>query len=451
MKRVLMRGLMAMLLCVCMMFSACQSTGISCPGCGQSHREDASFCSSCGTPLSQSEAEDGESETDPTLTPPDVNSQGGTSMFENDNYLLNDSVQISDGMTQTSGDGVNMAFDQQYGILFCVYMPGAQGKYGESRGRICLTYFPASQPTNTRTVTVSEGHEEYTPNIISLGRGIVRVTYEKWSWKKGDHNLCYKDYNFLTGTFTEEKVIMLKQEDGTKVPLTQSVQFAYLKKHGYHNQTYREMEQLNLGGNTLFKDENGVWYGAITTYLSEPVLFRSEDNLATLEYFAIYPHPAQYEMDIKYLNGVLYAIYRTDKNEDSIYYTFSRDNGKTWQEAIALKDSIQCRPRMIVYNGHILMSYNYYNADTGNRPEIQQGRTSIRICYGEKLNPNTNRVVVDLYSKYGIVNVCLMNMMNDLYLTYSTSVVALEYQNGNAMVRGKDAVRFVNLGDVLNK
>ena len=32
---------------------------------------------------------------------------------------LSRSVQINDGLTQTSADGVNMAFDTKYGIMFC--------------------------------------------------------------------------------------------------------------------------------------------------------------------------------------------------------------------------------------------------------------------------------------------------------------------------------------------
>ena len=95
--------------------------------------------------------------------------------------ILRKSVQISDGLTQTSADGVNMVFDVKYGIMFCLYMPGYQGSYGESRGRISLTYFPASQPTNTETVEIASGHTEYVPNIIGLGDGKVRLIYEEES------------------------------------------------------------------------------------------------------------------------------------------------------------------------------------------------------------------------------------------------------------------------------
>ena len=104
---------------------------------------------------------------------------------------------------------------------------------------------------------------------------------------------------------------------------------------------------------------------------------------------------------------------------------------------------------MIVYNSHILICYNYYNGDTKNRPSIQQGRTSVRLRYGENNDPNTNTLVADIYSKYGIVNVCLVDIMNDIYFSYSTSVCALEYQNGNPLVRGKDAIRYIKLGDLI--
>ena len=73
--------------------------------------------------------------------------------------LLEHSVQINDGLTQTSADGAALAFDTKFGIMFCAYMPGFQGHYGESRGKVALSCFPASQPTNIRFVTVAEGED----------------------------------------------------------------------------------------------------------------------------------------------------------------------------------------------------------------------------------------------------------------------------------------------------
>ena len=357
--------------------------------------------------------------------------------------ILERSVQISDGLTQTSADGANLAFDKKYGIMFCAYMPGFQGCYGESRGRISLTYFPASQPTNSKTIDVASGNNVYVPNVLSLGEGKVRVFYEENSKADCDHFVCYKDFDYLSGELSEEKHVMLKKDDGSLVPLTGSEQFAFLEKNGFFNHKYVATEQISIGGHTMFKGEDGYHYGAITSCLAEPILYRSEDNLATVEFFAVCPYTAQYEMDYKFLNGMIYAIFRTNKNIDSVGFTYSEDNGKTWSEPEFFEKSIQCRPRIIIHNNDILMSYNYFNANTKNRPVIQQGRTSIKMVYGEN-----RELVCDLYSKCGIVNVCIIDILGDAYLAYSTSELALEYQNGNPAVRGKDAVRYVKLGDL---
>lgn len=362
--------------------------------------------------------------------------------------ILDFSVQINDGLTQTSADGVAMAFDSRYGIMFCIYMPGYHGSYGESRGRICLTYFPASQPTNSRTVEIASGNMEYVPQIVGLGDGKVRAVYEKNSRDEGDHPLVYRDYDYLTDTLTEEKTVMLRREDGSLVPLVQSEAFAYLERNGCFDHMFLKSEQIIAGGCTVFRGADGLHYGAVSSYLSEVILYRSRDALATVEFFAICPEVAQYEFDYKFLNGTIYAVFRTNRTADAISYITSPDNGMSWTEPVPIRESITCRPRMIVSNGHILFAYNYYHADTGNRPEIQQGRTSIRLRMGEYSDPHDSPVVADLYSKYGIVNIALEDVLGDVYLAYSTSELALEYQNGNPRVRGKDAIRYVKLGEL---
>ena len=356
--------------------------------------------------------------------------------------LLEHSVQINDGLTQTSADGAALAFDTKFGIMFCAYMPGFQGHYGESRGKVALSCFPASQPTNIRFVTVAEGEDVYCPNILVLGDGKVRVFYEKNSRADGDHTWCYKDYDFLADGFSEEKTVNCRKDDGSIVPFCLSTQFAYLEQQGYYDHKYVKTEQI--GHCAYFKGEDGYTYGAAVSYYAEPILFRSRDDGATVEFFAVYPKPAQYEFEYKFLDGKIFAIYRTDKDLDAIAFVSSDDGGRTWTEPNYVHGSIQCRPRLIVYNGNILMSYNYLNQDTKHRPAVQQGRTSIRLVYGEE-----KTTVADLYSQYGMVNIAIVDILNDVYLAYSTSELALEYQNKNPLVRGKDAIRYIKLGDLI--
>ncbi|MBR2376524.1 MAG: exo-alpha-sialidase [Clostridia bacterium] len=363
--------------------------------------------------------------------------------------ILNFSQQISNGLKETSADGASLAFDSKYGIMFCAYMPGKQGNYGESRGRISLSYFPASQPTNIKFVEIDESKGVYCPNILGLGDGKVRIIYEKDSVSEGDHQTVYKDFDFLTENLSDEQVVMLKKEDGSIVPLCSTEQFNYLQSKGYSNQKYVHTEQIAFGSHTIFRLEDGYVYGAITSYWAEPILYRSKDNLATLEFFAICPYSAQYELDYKFTNGKIKAVFRTPSERNSIFYTESVDNGKTWSEPYLIKDSVPCRPRVINYNNGVLVVANHYNKETGNRPEIQQARTSVRtylVNDGEV--PNEKTLVKELYSKCGIVNVCVTDVLGDVYFAYSTSELALEYQNGNPKVRGKDAIRYVKLGDL---
>lgn len=365
--------------------------------------------------------------------------------------ILNFSVQINDGLTQTSGDGASMAFDSKYGIMFCAYMPGLQGSYGESRGRIVLTYFPASQPTNTKTIDVIIEKDVYVPNIISLGNGKVRIFYEKNSRAEGDHFIGYKDFDFISEILSDEKIVMLKRDDGQVVPLTGSEQFAYLKSNGFTNQVYKATEQISFASHMIFKEKDTFWYGTITSYLASPILYRSQDDLATVEFFAICPYIAQYEMDYKFLDGKIYGIYRTPTERNSLFFVTSDDYGKTWSEPYLIKDSVSCRPRICIHNGKVLVLANHYNSDTGNRPDIMQGRTSIRLYLLKDDVPNENNMVKELYTKYGMVNVGIVDVLGDIYILYSTSELALEYHNGTPKVRGKDALRYVKLGDLEEK
>lgn len=362
------------------------------------------------------------------------------------NALLDHSVQINDGLTQTSADGASLVFDKTYGIMFCTYMPGFQGHYGESRGKIALSYFPASQPTNIRFVDVAIGNDVYCCTSVGLGDGKVRVIYEKDSRIEGDHRICYKDFNFLTQELSEEQMILLRREDGTLAPLCQSEVFAYLDSKGLHGHRYCRTEQWATTG--IFTDGQGVSYGCYTSLCAEPVLYRSRDDMATVEFFAAYPTPAEYEFVYRFLNGTIYALYRTSPERNSIFYTTSPDMGKSWTAPVLLEDSVSCRPAMLCYNGHILMAYNYYNPDTQNRPAIQQARTTLRFRYGESADPNRNPLVAELYRKGGMVNMGITEVLGDVYLAFSTSELALEYQNGNPKVRGKDAIRYLKLGDL---
>jgi len=357
---------------------------------------------------------------------------------------LDNSVQINNGLKQTCADGAALAFDSKYGIMFCAYMPGYHGDYGESRGKVALSYFPASQPTNIKFLEVAVGNDVYVPNIISLGEGKVRIFYEKDSRKYNDHAICYKDFDFIAETLSEEQRVYIKLGEMDKVPLCQSECFKYLEGRGYFNHKYKATEQIIFGGCTFFLGEDGCYYGSVSSEYSEVILFRSQDCLETIEFFAVYPKPVEYEFDYKFLNHKIYAIYRTDQEPNGTSFVYSEDYGRTWSEPVELEESIRCRPRLIISNQKVIMAYNCYNPDTGNRPWVAMGRTAVRIA---TVTDQKVEILEDLHSKYGIVNIALADILGDVYMAYSTSELALEYQNGTPRVRGKDAIRYIKLGD----
>jgi len=374
---------------------------------------------------------------------------------EKTSQIFSTSVQINDGFHETSADGASLAFDKKYGIMFCAYMPGKQCRYGESRNKVMLSYFPATQPTNIRYITVAEGHDEFCNNILGLGDGKVRIFYEKDSYEDFDHDICYKDFDFVTETLSEEKVMMLKCEDGSIKKLHYSAVISYLEERGYNNHEYLASEQFSIGGGgTFYKDADGYAYGAATSYYQEPVLFRSKDDLATVEFFAVFPYPAQYEFEYKILDGKIYAIYRTDNKENGNSFTTSPDMGKTWTEPIAIDESITGRPRMIHYDGGLLMAYNYSNEKVTNKRVLCTNRTAIKLRLVDNDDPNKCTVAADLVNKWGIVNISITEILGNVYLAYSTSEAPLEvinYGGPDPVVHGKDAMRYVKLGYIGKK
>ena len=378
--------------------------------------------------------------------------------------VLDSSVQISDGLTTTCSDGPQLAFDTQYGIVYSTLLVGLFGNYGESRGRIHLACFPASQPTNVKTIEIAKEANVYGPQVLYIGSGTVRVFYEKNSMSQdsSEHYTVYKEYNYLYDTLSEEREVKIKLEDGSKVPLNTINQFNYLQSKGFTGYERDYHDEANISCSTLKrgKDEKGknCVYGVITSYLAQPILFRSYDNLATLEPFAVMPNLVQYEFDYAIMDSTIYGIYRTNRESDSISLITSPDMGKTWSTPTNVKGSIQCRPRIINYANSILYAYNIYNGETQHRPAVYGGRTNVQLRLGTDFtNNDNNKLVADVHSIYGISNIALIDIVGDVYMAYGTSVSALDYQNGTAMdqnnngnkiVRAKDATRFVKLGDL---
>ena len=126
---------------------------------------------------------------------------------------------------------------------------------------------------------------------------------------------------------------------------------------------------------------------------------------------------------------MIYGIYRTNRESDSISLITSPDMGKTWSTPTNVKGSIQCRPRIINYANSILYAYNIYNGETQHRPAVYGGRTNVQLRLGTDFtNNDNNKLVADVHSIYGISNIAVIDIVGDVYMAYGTSVSALDYQ-----------------------
>ena len=135
-------------------------------------------------------------------------------------------------------------------------------------------------------------------------------------------------------------------------------------------------------------------------------------------------------------------------------FSTSDDMGKTWTEPIAIEESISCRPRMIHYDGGLLMGYNYFNEEAKNKRIVTRDRTAIKLRLVDHDDPNKCTVAADLINKWGLVNLSVVEMLGIVYIAYSTSEIPVEYINYDGpgpVVNGKDSMRYVKLGYIGKK
>ena len=356
--------------------------------------------------------------------------------------ILDKSVQVNDGLTQTNASAVECHFDKKYGIVFCAYLTGF-GNYGEQKGKVGLSYFPATQPTNSRHIIISNEEGVYEPNILGLGDGKVRVFYVK---SYGDKQYYYKDYNYISQILSEEKPVKVNI-DNNLIPLTPGWYKDYLIQKGYTDFETAEYKGHGLIMTSDLKSfDNCVW-GTLTSYDYYPIIFKSQDNMETITPVAIYPIICDFELDLCFHNKIMHSVARC--HDGTIKYSKSPDFGKTWSKPYILENGSSCRPQITVYNNQLLIGYNIKDTNTDYRPPVSD-RTHIKLLLGNNEDPNTYKCILDLHSNYGIVYFRIIDILGDLYMAYSDSQIGLQTINTDEKEEdGKEAVRYVKLGHLI--
>ena len=330
-------------------------------------------------------------------------------------------VQISDGLSLTSASAPQIGFDESASLVG-IASQAAWLQYGESYQQIRLDIFQISQPTNVRHVVVAKqgeslgGEETFSQstevNVLSLGNRVWRTMFQhKGGW-------WYRDYHFDTDTLDDAVEMKFKDGESEPVSVTINTRKSYMSSKGYDESDVN----TNIMTSSYYRD-NGTKrvYGCWTGYNAHAILFYSDDNLATIVPFAIYPNTVQYEASIAYTGNRLHIITR---GKNSIGY--SDDNGQNWEITPITGDNN--RPRLYNYNGKIIWLYGV------------SGRSRIIARYGDDFN--TAETLFDLTSYWGCVYPSLLVWGGDMYMAYSDRSLHLDDD------WAKDAIKYMYVGKI---
>lgn len=354
-------------------------------------------------------------------------------------------VQINDGLTQTAACSSATAYDKENGIVFVSYMTGQEKHYGESNGKICLSVFCPSQPENVRHRIIDNGAGA-SRGVISnatylVGDKKVRMIFTTYL---GDFATYYRDYDFYTDTVSERVEVLLRTDKGD-VRLDNASYREYLSKQGLE---VEDTEEPIVNKVTKY---NGELYTSISIDATGyAILCKIEDNI--LVPFAVCPEPMTYEFRYIINDNGIFGVFRVppdDPGTGHFGYTESFDGGKTWNSRI-YEDGIQSRPDIIEYYGKPLLVYNYKShKSVENFPNMHNSRNAIKMLYD-------GEVILDIFSKYGIIEHELVNIRGDLYMVFSNCPQALSIENGKFWVergisveQGKEAIQWMKIGYLL--
>lgn len=351
-------------------------------------------------------------------------------------------TQISDGLNQTAACASAAVYDRENGLMFVSYMTGLKKAYGESTGKLCLSVFSPSQPTNIRHRVIDTGVGQSRGLLCTahyqIGDGRTRMIF---STTRGEKATFYRDYDFDSDSVSERTRVFLRTEHGD-VDLVNETYREYVTEHGYG---------VDCGAepiiNKVFRFD-GAYYTAVTLDgPSYPVLCKIEGNV--LVPYAICPEMTTYEARFLVNADGIFGVFRVppdDHGTGHCGYTVSADGGKTWETSV-IEDGIQSRPDIMEYYGKPLIIYNYKSdKSVENFPPMHNSRNAVKFVYEGK-------VIKDLFSKYGFVEHETVSICGDLYMVFSNCPQALSSENhaawsenGYSVEQGKEAVQWMKIG-----
>lgn len=344
-------------------------------------------------------------------------------------------IQINDGLRSTCASAAQIAYDKETAHIGVV-THGGWLVYGEGYARVDLDIFQLSNPTNVKHITIAKSGESVGPvgtattlsevNVIYAGNRTWRVFFivaNKW---------CYRDYHFDTDTL-DDAVIVQWNYGGLQDVIYYNSTFVnnYLTAAGYTGFA----SYMTILTSSLYRNSSGRIYGAASGENGMyPILYYSDDNMATIVPFAVYPAACYYEASCCYLGSRLFCVGR-GQSPDPNTWGYSDDDGGTW--TITSRGGDSNRPRI----------YNY--ADT--HIVVFQGtanRKSFEILKGTSISNLSS--IFSATAPWGFCYASLLMVNGYLYAAYSDGQTNLVENYDPADPHGnnapyKDACKFIQI------
>jgi hypothetical protein len=362
--------------------------------------------------------------------------------------ILDHKVCISDMETFKAAHGLLSFYDGNNNNVYALYM-GSKFRYGEMHvDDVLLTIFPLLQPFKAKTLVVVETGTPYKDSVIN--HPDVSTMCEFHDNEHGDslrifftttarNQYYYRDFYKETETFGEihDALLAINSEP---VPFTLEPAKSYLEAQGGD---ISEVTSLIMLTNIIYHSESGYHYGILCFNTSNPVLFRSNDNCATIEFVSILPTSCSFEACPCFVGDRLYVTIR--KGNCFMYYT--DDFGLTWNQFNIIPNDIvsQQRAKLLEYKGKLYIFHSIWNG--GGKNQIWGGgRDNVRVLSYDKETQLLTELLF-IQDNNGIVYYDALIVADNIYFMFTNSDLFLDYDiyTSTHQPQGKDIAYFVKL------
>ena len=336
--------------------------------------------------------------------------------FRSPEQVLREKITVSDTGRFTASSAPISCFDPARKVIFTPYHASYNG-YGEQASvfalaRTALPDIKAASSILMESDVPFYGQKYNWPidgSSIMLD-GKVRIfflaggdSYYRMDWSPEEENVIGP----------AEPVLCCTADDIAPRALTRDAVEDYLKVHNCTGYDLRSDVRENIICTAKPAWSGNQFYGAITSFHSQPILYRCRDG-KTFEFCGIIPALAKYECQVAVLNGKIYALLRGASGDE-----FWVADENEWQFRPCGRLGIaETRPQLFACNGKLLLAYSR----TGILPnKIRDGRNNITILAGDSEDLSQFKEVFHAVDEMGIVYYDIVNCNGDLYMIWSNS------------------------------